>query len=109
MRHKTEQHQAAAERTVKNIRPKTRKHYSSEEKIRIVLAGLRDEDSIAERGLDISYETIRRWFLKFGSVIAANVRRTRPRPSNHWHLNEIVIVIQRRCSALFSPQLCRKR
>jgi transposase-like protein len=96
MRHKTERHQAAAERTVKNIRRKTRKHYSSEEKIRIVLAGLRDEDSIAERGLDISYETIRRWFLKFGSVIAANLRHTRPRPSNHWHLNEIVIVIQRR-------------
>jgi transposase-like protein len=96
MRHKTERHQAAAERTVKNIRRKTRKHYSSEEKIRIVLAGLRDEDSIAERGLDISYETIRRWFLKFGSVIAASLRHTRPRPSNHWHLNEIVIVIQRR-------------
>ena len=48
MRHKTERHQGAAERTVKDIRRKTRKHYSSEEKIRIVLAGLRGEDSIAE-------------------------------------------------------------
>jgi transposase-like protein len=47
MRHKTERHQGAAERTVKDIRRKTRKHYSSEEKIRIVLAGLRGEDSIA--------------------------------------------------------------
>ena len=39
------------------------------------------EDLLAERGLDISYETIRRWFLKFGTPIAANLRRTRPRPA----------------------------
>jgi putative transposase len=51
---------------------------------------------LAERGLDVSYETIRRWFLKFGSVIAANLRRTRPRPSDHWHLDEMVIVIRRK-------------
>ena len=48
MRHRTERHQDAAERTLKDIRRKTRKRYSSEEKIRIVLAGLRGEDSIAE-------------------------------------------------------------
>ncbi len=48
MRQKKERHQNAAERTVKDIRRKTRKRYSSEEKIRIVLAGLRGEDSIAE-------------------------------------------------------------
>jgi transposase-like protein len=38
----------AADRTVKDIRRQTRKRYSSEEKIRVVLAGLRGEDSIAE-------------------------------------------------------------
>jgi transposase len=48
MRQRSERHQGAAERTVKDIRRKTRKRYSSEEKIRIVLAGLRGEDSIAE-------------------------------------------------------------
>ncbi len=48
MRQKSERHQGAAERTIKDIRRKTRKRYSSEEKIRIVLAGLRGEDSIAE-------------------------------------------------------------
>lgn len=48
MRQKTERHQDAAERTVKDIRRQTRKRYSAEEKIRIVLAGLRGEDSIAE-------------------------------------------------------------
>ena len=37
-----------AEATVRDIRRRTRKHYSAEEKIRIVLAGLRGEDSIAE-------------------------------------------------------------
>lgn len=54
------------------------------------------EEILTERGLDVSYETIRRWFLKFGSVIAANLRRTRPKPSDHWHLDEMVIVIQRK-------------
>jgi transposase-like protein len=34
------------------------------------------EEMLAERGLVVSYETIRRWFLKFGTVIAANLRRT---------------------------------
>ncbi len=54
------------------------------------------EEMLAERGLDVSYETVRRWFLKFGSTIAANLRRTRPRPSDHWHLDEMVVVIQRK-------------
>ena len=54
------------------------------------------EEMLAERGLDISYETVRRWFLKFGSTIAANLRRTRPRPSDHWHLDEMVMVIRRK-------------
>ncbi len=48
MRQKTERQQGAAERTIKDIRRQTRKRYSPEEKIRIVLAGLRGEDSIAE-------------------------------------------------------------
>ena len=41
-----------------------------------------------------SYETVRRWFLKFGPLIAANIRRSRPQPSDHWHLDEIVISIR---------------
>ncbi len=48
MRDRTERSQDVAERTVKDIRRKTRKRYSAEEKIRIVLAGLRGEDPIAE-------------------------------------------------------------
>ena len=45
----------AADRTVKDIRRQTRKRYSSEEKNRIVLAGLPGEDSIAYNGLSIVY------------------------------------------------------
>jgi transposase-like protein len=51
------------------------------------------EDLLAERGLDISYETIRSWVLKFGPVIARRLRRRRPRPSNRWHLDEMVVRI----------------
>jgi putative transposase len=50
------------------------------------------EDLLAKRGVDASYETVRRWLLKFGPSIAANVRRSRPRPSDHWH-DEMVISI----------------
>ena len=52
------------------------------------------EDLLAERGLDISYETVRRWFHKFGAPIARNLRRTRPTPSDYWHLDEMAIVIR---------------
>lgn len=52
------------------------------------------EDLMAERGLDISYETVRRWVLKFGPAIARNLRNSRPCPSDHWHLDEMVIVIR---------------
>jgi transposase-like protein len=54
------------------------------------------EELLAERGLDISYETIRRWVLKFGQAYARNLRRLRPRPSDQWHLDEMVISIQGR-------------
>src|SRR5215218_123978 len=48
MGHKSVRPESPSERIVKNIRRVTRKHYSSEEKIRIVLDGLRGETSIAE-------------------------------------------------------------
>jgi transposase-like protein len=48
------------------------------------------EELLAQRGLDISYETIRRWVWKFGSVIARRLRLRRPRPSDRWHLDEMV-------------------
>jgi putative transposase len=38
------------------------------------------EKLLAERGLDVSYETVRRWVLKFGPLIARKLREARPRP-----------------------------
>jgi putative transposase len=54
------------------------------------------EDLLAERGLDVSYETARRWFVKFGPGIARNLRKRRPRPSDWWHLDELAIRIRGR-------------
>ena len=48
MRSKVERHSAEAEKAVRDIRRATRRQYSAEEKVRIVIAGLRGEDSIAE-------------------------------------------------------------
>ena len=51
------------------------------------------EELLAERGLDISYETVRRWVLKFGPAIARRLRRRRSQPSDRWHLDEMVVRI----------------
>ena len=51
------------------------------------------EELLAERGIDISYETVRRWVLKFGPAIARRLRQRRPRPSDRWHLDEMVVRI----------------
>ena len=50
----------------------------------------------AERGLDLSYETVRRWVLKFGRAYARRIQRRRPRPTERWHLDEMVVVIRGR-------------
>jgi putative transposase len=51
------------------------------------------EDLLAERGLDVSHESVRRWVLKFGPMIARRLRGSRPRPSDRWHLDEMVVRI----------------
>ena len=44
---------------------------------------LRDvEDLLAERGLDVSYKTVRRWVARLGTVYARRFRYMRPRPSD---------------------------
>ncbi len=47
------------------------------------------EELMPERGLDVSYETIRRWSVKFGPLIAHVLRRRQPRPGDVWHLPSI--------------------
>jgi len=51
------------------------------------------EDMLAERGIDVSYETVRRWALKFGRIYAQLIRRRRPPPSDRWHLDEVFLKI----------------
>src|SRR4051812_35212869 len=55
---------------------------------------LRDvEELLAERGIDVTYESIRCWVDKFGPQIAMNLRKRRPGPSPRWHLDEMVCSI----------------
>src|SRR5918992_226080 len=54
------------------------------------------EELLAERGVETSYESIRRWVVKFGPLFARNLRRLRPRPTGRWHLDEMVVSIQGR-------------
>ena len=54
------------------------------------------EDLLAGCGIEVSNETDRRWFLKFGRLIAGHLRCSRPRASAGWHLDEMVIRIRGR-------------
>ena len=55
---------------------------------------LRDvEELLAQRGIEVSYETIRCWTRKFGQVFASNQRRARPAPTGRWHLDEMVVKV----------------
>ncbi|WP_184934199.1 IS6 family transposase [Kitasatospora kifunensis] len=51
------------------------------------------EEMMLQRGVIVSYETIRRWCLKFGQAYANALRRRRPRPGDKWHLDEVFIRI----------------
>ncbi|MFD4785177.1 IS6 family transposase [Rhodococcus qingshengii] len=51
------------------------------------------EELMLERGVVVSYETIRRWCTKFGQTYANQLRRRRPQPGDKWHLDEVFIRI----------------
>jgi len=51
------------------------------------------EDLLAERGIEVSYETVRCWALKFGRAYARKLRKTRPQPNDRWHLDEVFVSI----------------
>ena len=44
----------------------------------------------------VSYETVRRWVNHFGPMIAANLRKRRPKPYTTWHLDEVYLKIDGR-------------
>ena len=78
MRSKVERQSDEAEKAVRDIRRATRRQYSAEEKVRIVIAGLRGEDSVAElcRKEGINQNLYYRWskdFLEAGKKRLAGV------------------------------------
>ena len=55
---------------------------------------LRDVETIlVERGIVVSYESIRAWGLRFGRAFANALKRRRPRPGDKWHLDEVFLRI----------------
>ena len=61
--------------------------------VRFTLSFRDVEDLLAERGIVVSYETVRRWVNHFGPKIAANLRKRRPKPHTNWHLDEVYLKI----------------
>src|SRR5919199_328755 len=59
------------------------------------------EELLAERGVLVTYETIRQWCRKFGQTYANELRRRRPRPGDKWHLDEVYITINRQTHSLW--------
>lgn len=58
---------------------------------------LRDvEDILAERGIDVTYETIRCWVDRFGPQIAGRIRATRSKPTSKWRLDEMFVSVRGR-------------
>ncbi|MFD7705225.1 IS6 family transposase, partial [Streptomyces caelestis] len=51
------------------------------------------EELLLERGIAVSYETVRRWCAKFGQQYASALRRRQPRPGGTWHLDEVFLKI----------------
>ena len=54
--------------------------------------GFKDiEEMMTERGIDVSYETIRRWVDKFGLIYAKRIKHRTDKPSKVWHLDEVFV------------------
>ena len=54
------------------------------------------EGLLAQRGVTVTYETIRQWCQRFGPVYARRLRRRRGRMGDTWHLDEVFVTIQGR-------------
>ncbi len=51
------------------------------------------EDLLAERGVDVNYETVRLWVLKFGQAYARRIRNFRSTAHDCWHLDDVFVTI----------------
>ncbi len=55
---------------------------------------LRDvEEILAERGIEVTHQTIKDWFANFAQMFANEIKRRRPRPGDKWHMDEMVLKI----------------
>jgi putative transposase len=59
------------------------------------------EDLLAERGIAVSCETVRRWVNHFGPMIAGHLRKRRPKPHATWRLVEVHLKIDGRMVSLW--------
>src|SRR3712207_4448702 len=59
------------------------------------------EELLAERGIIVTYETVRQWCLKFGQQYANQLRRWRPKPGDKWYLDEVFLKINGQTSYLW--------
>jgi putative transposase len=58
------------------------------------------QELVCERGIDVTYEAIRQWYLKFGQDNASQLRRRQPRTGDKWHLDEVFLTINGKCHYL---------
>ena len=54
------------------------------------------EEMLAARGIEVTYETVRRWAQRFGQQVAKNIRHRSATIGDKWHLDEVVIKINGR-------------
>ena len=64
------------------------------------------EDLLSQRGIDVSYETVRRWSVKFGLAYARKLRHSHPRADVRWHLDEVFVRINGTCVYLWRAVDC---
>jgi putative transposase len=66
---------------------------------RFLLSSRDVEDLLAERGIAVSSETVRRWCRRFGQAFAHGLRRRRARPGDTWHSDETQLKIRKSMEA----------
>src|ERR671927_410467 len=59
------------------------------------------EELMAARGVTLSYETVRRWTLKFGQQYANELKRRRSQPGDKWHMDVVFLKINSKTAYLW--------
>ena len=99
----------SAEKTVRDIRRATRRHHSAEEKIRIVLEGLRGEDSIAElcRKEGINQNLYYRWSKEFLEAGKKRLAGDTAREADIFRAGDLVVIVWARWSTACTHLRCQ--